>query len=750
VRNLFRSTSSVRRLILAGAAICLGLNVGRAAVQDVRTPGTIEMAERLRRINEQMEVQFNPYENERRFVLYGKLVAQEPNPVARLGLMRQHAIELLNAGLSLEAVTRFEDVEREEARLGADLPADLRTTQILKAVAWLRFGEQENCLTNHTTESCLLPIQGRGVHRAQRGSREALPILLAELEKNPDRLDARWLLNVASMTVGEYPDKVPRQWLVPPERFKSDHDIKRFTDVAGGLGLDGNGISGGTVLDDFNNDGLLDVMVTVNHLSQQMRVYFNRGDGSYEDRTEAAGLLGLTGGLNMIQGDYNNDGFVDVLVLRGAWMGRMGRIPNSLLRNNGDGTFSDVTREAGLAVGRPTQTAVFLDFDGDGWLDLFVGNESTGPERHRSELFRNQRDGTFKECSFESGLAVFEFVKGVAAGDFNNDGRPDLLLSIMGAPNRLYRNDGPTAEGGRWKFTDVSGQAGFTEPLNSFPCWFFDYDNDGWEDVFIAGYDLMDMDDSVAELAGLPARGARLKLYRNLGNGHFEDVTRAMRLDQSLLAMGSNFGDLDNDGWLDFYIGTGNPDLRALVPNKMFRNAGGKFFQDVTTSGGFGHLQKGHAIGFGDLDNDGDQDVYANLGGAYTGDVYRNALFENPGHGNRWLKLKLEGVQSNRSAIGAKLKVVAQTPAGERAIYKIVNSGGSFGANPLRQELGLGDALSIDRVEIFWPTTGRTQVLKGLETNQAYSVKEDASSATLLDRKAVPFKKSDGHAHHHR
>ncbi len=723
-----------------------------AAVSDPRSAGTIEMVERLKRLDEQMDPLNNLYENTRRAILYGSMADAEKDPAARLNLMRQHAIELLNSGQSLQAVARFEEIERAEARQAAPVKEDLRTTQVLKAMSWLRLGEQENCLTNHTTESCLLPIQGEGIHRAQRGSRAALPILLAVLEKEPERLDARWLLNIAYMTLGEYPDQVPVRWLVPPERFKSDYDIKRFTDIAGELGLDDNGISGGTVLDDFNNDGLLDVMISINHLSQQMRVFYNRGDGSYEDRTEAAGLLGLTGGLNMIQGDYNNDGFVDVLVLRGGWIGRAGRIPKSLLRNNGDGTFSDVTKEAGLAVARPTQTAVFFDFDGDGWLDLFVGNESFGSERHRCELFHNQRDDTFKEIGTESGLAVTRFVKGVASADFNNDGRPDLLLSVMGEANRLYRNEGPanpTDPKSPWKFTDVSDQAAFAEPVNSFPCWFFDYDNDGWEDVFIAGYDLMDMDESVAELVGRPSKGAQMKLYRNRGDGTFADVSVAMRLNHSLLAMGSNFGDLDNDGWLDFYIGTGNPDLRSLVPNKMYRNAGGKAFQDVTTSGGFGHLQKGHAIAFGDLDNDGDQDVYANIGGAYTGDVYRNALFENPGHGNHWLKLKLEGVKSNRSAIGARIKVTTKTSAGERTIYKTVNSGGSFGANPLRQELGLGDAAAIERVEIFWPATGKTQVLGPLAIDQSYLVQEDASAATPLELKATPFKKSGGHAQHH-
>lgn len=736
----------------ACGALCAGHLACFGAEPDPRSPGTLEMIDRLGRIDRQMDVSQNTYESARRALMYEAMAAAEVNPEVKLDWMREHAIELLNAGESLRAGERFDEIEREESRLGISISEDLRATQVLKAMSWLRLGEQENCITNHTIESCLLPIQGRGVHQLRRGSTEARNLLTQILEKDPERLDARWLLNIASMTLGEYPQGVPERWRVPPTRFESDYDIGRFTDVADDLGLAGNAVSGGVIIEDFNNDGFLDLMVSAFGLTDQVRLFINAGDGTFVERTREAGLEGLTGGLNLIQADYNNDGFVDVLMLRGGWLGRAGRIPNSLLRNNGDGTFSDVTREAGMAVARPTQTAVFLDFDGDGWLDLFVGNETIGTVRHRCELYRNNGDDTFTEVSFASGITIFEMVKGVAAGDFNNDGRPDLLISIMGANNQLLRNDGPIDPNdlqAGWRFTDVTETAGIRGPVQSFPCWFFDYDNDGWEDILIAGYNLLELDDAVAEIINQESDGDRVTLYRNLGDGTFADVSEELGLSHALLAMGANFGDLDNDGWLDLYLGTGNPDLRSLVPNKMYRNNAGQGFQDVTTSGGFGHLQKGHAIAFADLDHDGDQDVYANMGGAFTGDVYRNALFANPGHGNRWLKLKLAGVTSNRSAIGARIKVVALTPAGERSIYKTVNSGGSFGSNPLRQELGLGDAVSIDRVEIFWPATGRTQTVLGLEPNQAYRIKEDATAAERLDLRPAPFKQPTGPAHHH-
>jgi hypothetical protein len=282
-----------------------------------------------------------------------------------------------------------------------------------------------------------------------------------------------------------------------------------------------------------------------------------------------------------------------------------------------------------------------------------------------------------------------------------------------------------------------------TEPVYSFPTWFFDYDNDGWEDIFVSGYLLPDPGGAVAaDYLGRPHDAELPRLYRNRGDGTFEDATRAARLSRLLLAMGSNYGDLDNDGWLDVYLGTGDPDLGRLLPNRAFRNAGGRFFQDVTTSGGLGHLQKGHGVSFADIDNDGDQDLYLVVGGAVEADHFRNALFENPGHGRRWIALGLEGVASNRPGIGARIRVVVRTPGGgERVIHKTVSSGGSFGASPLRQEIGLGDAAGIVRVEIRWPSGGRSQVLPGLAMDRHYRVRE-GGAATPLDLRPFRIGKS--------
>ncbi|HTH46141.1 MAG TPA: CRTAC1 family protein [Candidatus Limnocylindria bacterium] len=680
--------------------------------------------------------------------------AQSGNAKEFAELAPQYAVQLLNAGNSEDALAEFEKFESFAAKNQISLgPRQRDSLRVLRAICLLRVGEQENCLVNHNADSCLFPIRGGGVHQLPRGSEGALRLLTEEMNQRPNDLRARWLLNVAYMTLGQYPAKVPPTWLIPPEKFASGYDIKPFPDVAMPLGLDVNGLAGGVIMEDFDGDGYLDLMVSDWSLTGQLRYFHNNGDGTFTDRTAEAGLTGLVSGLNLMQTDYNNDGRPDVFIPRGAWVGEAGHYPKSLLRNNGDGTFTDVTEEAGLLSPHPSQTAAWFDYDGDGWLDVFIGNESSNGDVNPCELYHNNHDGTFTECAVRCGLGVNRFIKGVVADDFNHDGRPDLYLSNRDGANLLFRNDGPRAGGNgtNWVFTDVAVQAGVASQRASFPTAFLDYDNDGWPDILVTGYGIRDVGDICADVLGLPHDGERARLYRNNHDGTFKDVTIEVGLYKVIHAMGLNFGDLDNDGWLDFYAGTGDPDLATLIPNLMYRNNGGRTFQDVTTSGGFGMLQKGHGIAFGDLDNDGDQDIYSVVGGAYTGDTAYSQVFLNPGHGNHWITLKLEGKASNRIAIGARIKVNTVEGGKARAIYKTVCTGASFGASPLRQEIGLGQATEITGIEILWPTTGQTQTLKGLPMDHFYKVTEGDAQATPWDVKPVQFNLSarPAHPHHH-
>ena len=207
----------------------------------------------------------------------------------------------------------------------------------------------------------------------------------------------------------------------------------------------------------------------------------------------------------------------------------------------------------------------------------------------------------------------------------------------------------------------------------------------------------------------MPTKSDRPALYRNLGDGRFADVAPQLGLDRAILVMGANHGDLDNDGFEDVYLGTGHPSFRALLPNRMFRNDGGKRFLDVTTAGGFGHLQKGHGVAFADLDEDGDQDLFEELGGFFPGDHFPSALFENPTRGSSWITLRLRGTRSNRAAIGARLRLELDTPAGPRTLHRLAGTGGSFGGSSFQQEIGLGDATAIRLLEIRWPGSGTVQ-----------------------------------------
>jgi hypothetical protein len=223
------------------------------------------------------------------------------------------------------------------------------------------------------------------------------------------------------------------------------------------------------------------------------------------------------------------------------------------------------------------------------------------------------------------------------------------------------------------------------------------------------------------------------------GDGTFEDMAQKMGLARPMLPMGANFGDIDNDGWLDMYLGTGDPLLQSLMPNVLFRNVQGKRFEDLTAVSGLGHLQKGHGVAFADFDHDGDQDLFHHLGGFVPVDRFQNALFENQGANGHWLSLDLEGTRSNRQASGARVHLVLDTPSGPRELHRAPGCVSSFGGSTHIQEIGLGDATRIARLEIRWPRTSAVQVFEDVPLDAFVRATEGQAELERLERKSFRF-----------
>ncbi len=247
---------------------------------------------------------------------------------------------------------------------------------------------------------------------------------------------------------------------------------------------------------------------------------------------------------------------------------------------------------------------------------LFANDNSLihSDPRNHGRLYRNNGNGTFTDIAEAAGVQNDRYAKGAVWGDYDGDNDPDLYISNFGGENRLYRNNGDGT------FTDVARDLGVSEPIASFPCGFFDFDNDGRLDILVFDYG-SNLNDYVGSALGRPSpHNSHPRLFRNTGPSGFRDISLEAGLDRVVQAMGMGLGDIDNDGFLDIYAGTGRPDYSSLMPNVLYKNVEGKRFEDVTTSSGTGHLQKGHGVSFADWDDDGDLDLFVEVGGAVPGD----------------------------------------------------------------------------------------------------------------------------------
>jgi len=537
------------------------------------------------------------------------------------------------------------------------------------------------------------------LHRAGR-LEEAARTAIAALAANPANERTRSWLWLTAQKMGGYPEFVPADLRIQMTAGY-EKPIVEFEDIAPRIGLDKTSAGRGIAIFDYDNDGYLDVMIAAAHGG--CNLYHNNGDGTFTDVSIASGLDTCVNGFAITVGDYNNDGYTDVFVTRlGFYAGEC-----QLFRNNGDGTFTDVTKEAGLKVWGPGFTASWIDYDGDGFLDIFIANNLGGlfERKTPNRLFHNNGDGTFTEVSEQAGLSTIWPTIGGAWGDYDNDGRPDLFLSNGLGRSQLYRNNGDGT------FTDVSSAAGIDAICFGSPAFWWDYDNDGWLDI--AQFVWSDHEDVLHTLehGEGPPDGHPMRVYHNNRDGTFTEVGRELGFNGCFGTMSGNAGDFNNDGHMDVVLGNGSPKMDRLEPMIVLENDG-KQFRNITFAAGFPYLGKSHGINMADLFGDGRMSILVAAGGAYPGDLLTTAVYYPKRLAGNYLNVRLVGTKSNRSSIGARVSI----EAGGGTQMRELSGGSNFGCLPLEQHFGLAAIEAIDAVEVRWPS-GLKQRFEGVPTN---------------------------------
>src|SRR5437899_7299487 len=518
-----------------------------------------------------------------------------------------------------------------------------------------------------------------------------------------------------------------------------------FTNVTAAAGIKfkhfkgNNGISinreefgPGICVADFDGDGWQDIYFVNGRdlynrdISVRNALYRNNGDGTFTDVTEKAGVPGTGYGLGCVWGDYDNDGFPDLFVTQ------YGR--NVLYHNNGNGTFSDVTDKAGVAgteSGAFHSGATFFDYDRDGRLDLYVGSyvalgdkrycnlgavlSSCPPSEYRGSpdaLYHNNGDGTFTNVTVAAKIYQPQGKNlSVGAADYDNDGWPDLFVANDGIEAYLYHND----HNGTFKEIGVPSGMALTlqgRTMAAMCISLGDYDNDGWLDLYISDF-----------------QRSSDHLWHNDGKGFFDEVSDQAgitRPTHDVLSFGGGFFDYDNDGWLDLFIANGHvyPEVEQATPeihykqiNSLFHNEGNcKFVETTKLAGtGFQTPHVGRGVAFADFDNDGFVDVVV----ANNGDPPL-LLHNSGGNGNHFLNFKLVGTKSNRDAMGARIRIVT---GGLSQIREIAGGGSYLSHGDLRANFGLVKATRVESVEVTWPS-GQRQTFRNVEADKFYLIEE--------------------------
>ena len=539
--------------------------------------------------------------------------------------------------------------------------------------------------------------------RYERGARMST----AAMKADPTDERVQLVLWLCCQKLGGYPEYVPAEYRMAVKAGYEKPTVE-YEDIAAKIGLDKTSAGRGIAVFDYDNDGYLDIAVASAHGATNL--YHNNRDGTFTDVSVGSGLDLCVNSFALTVGDYDNDGYPDLFVTRlGFYAGEC-----QLFHNNGDGTFTDVTKEAGLKVWGPGFTASWVDYDGDGYLDLFIANNLGGlfERKTPNRLFHNNGNGTFTEVTEQAGLNTIWPTIGGAWGDYDNDGRPDLFLSNGLGRSQLYHNNGDGT------FTDVSEKAGITAMGFGSPAFFWDYDNDGWMDI--AQFEWSDHEDVIYTLKNGkgPADGQPMRVYHNNRDGTFRQINREIGLDGCWGTMSGNAADINNDGYLDVVLGNGSPKMDRMEP-MIVMESDGKKFRNITFAAGFPFTGKSHGVNMADLFGDGRLSIMVAAGGAYPGDLLTMNVYYPKSLPGNFLNVRLAGVKCNRSAIGARVTL----DAGGRKQYREVGGGSNFGCLPLEQHFGLADITEIDSLEVRWPG-GMTQRFTGLKINQTYQFTE--------------------------
>jgi tetratricopeptide (TPR) repeat protein len=527
------------------------------------------------------------------------------------------------------------------------------------------------------------------------------------LDANPDNAPARFWAWLAAQRLGGYPE-----WVAPENRMKMRAGqapaTVEYEEISARIGLDKTSGGRGIAVFDYDNDGRLDVAIACAHGG--LSLYRNNGDGTFADVSVESGLYRGTNGFGIAAGDYENSGYPGLAVCRAGFFGGM----VELWRNNGDGTFTDVSVESGVSCWGPSFTCSWCDYDGDGRLDLFVCTNIGGlfDRRTPHKLFHNNGDGTFTEVAAAVGIVSRWPAIGHTWGDYNNDGYPDLFISNTIGEPQLFRNNGDGT------FTDVTAESGLGLPVMAFNAQFCDIDNDGWLDVI--QYTWGPHADTIHSMqtGETPPNGHPTRVYRNNRDGTFTLIGRELGLTECWGSMSGNAADLNNDGYLDIALGNGGPLMDRIEPLVVYEYDGQRF-RNVTFSAGLPLTGKGHGINCADLFNDGRQIILCATGGNFPGDLLTTQVFAPKWRPGNYLAVLLTGAKSNRGAIGARLKLVA----GGREQHRVVNNGSNFGCLPPQQHFGLGQLTAVEALEVWWPS-GLRERFENLPVNTRVRIVE--------------------------